>query len=364
MTPRLLAVATQGAGGDDEQRLRGLLEGWDVQYFPFDRSAKWRSFRELLRAIRAMRPELVILEGTGWAGGLAVILSKWAHGAPYVVSSGDAVGPFVRSIAGPIAGWAFERYERALYRHAVGFIGWTPYLVGRALTFGAPRGMTAAGWAPFSRTADELAAARVAVRARWSIPNEALVIGLVGSLAWNGRKHYAYGLELVEAAHRARRPDLWFMIVGDGDGRPRLEQRAAETASSHVVFTGRVPRDQVPDHLAAFDLASLPQSADRVGSFRYTTKLSEYLAARLPVVTGPVPLAYDLNDGWAWRLNAPFPWTTAYADALAALLDGLQPEDLAAHRRAVPEHRPEFDRHAQHARVTAFLSDLQVARRR
>ena len=57
----------------------------------------------------------------------------------------------------------------------------------------------------------------------------------------------------------------------------------------------------MPNHLAAFDLASLPQSVDGVGSFRYTTKLSEYLAAGLPIVTGQIPAAYDLTLAQAQR---------------------------------------------------------------
>ena len=61
------------------------------------------------------------------------------------------------------------------------------------------------------------------------------------------------------------------------------------------------------------DVASLPQSVDGVGSFRYTTKLSEYLAARLPVVTGEIPLAFDLDDGWMWRLPGDAPWEERYS---------------------------------------------------
>jgi hypothetical protein len=52
-----------------------------------------------------------------------------------------------------------------------------------------------------------------------------------------------------------------------------------------------VARDAVPDYLAAFDVASLPQSCDQIGAFRYTTKLPEYLAAKLPIVTGELPVA-------------------------------------------------------------------------
>ena len=55
--------------------------------------------------------------------------------------------------------------------------------------------------------------------------------------------------------------------------------------------------EEVVDYLAAFDLASLPQSVDRVGSFRYSTKLCEYLAVGLPIITGQIPAAYDLDAG-------------------------------------------------------------------
>jgi len=40
---------------------------------------------------------------------------------------------------------------------------------------------------------------------------------------------------------------------------------------------------------------------DRTGGFRFTTKVSEYLDAGLPVVTSQIPMGYDLNGGWAWR---------------------------------------------------------------
>jgi hypothetical protein len=106
------------------------------------------------------------------------------------------------------------------------------------------------------------------------------------------------------------------------------------------------------------DLASLPQSVDAVGSFRYTTKLSEYLAACLPIVTGQIPLAYDLDGGWLWRLPGPNPWHPQYYRALADLLERLTPSELDMKRAAVPLCPPEFDRERQVARVTAFVQDL------
>jgi glycosyltransferase involved in cell wall biosynthesis len=334
-----------------------LLANFDPIVFAFDRKGKWRSFRGLVKALLQHRPSLAVMEGTGIAGGIAIMLARLLAGVPYVVSSGDAVGPFVgrhRPWLGPLFGF----YERLLCRLSAGYIGWTPYLSGRALTFGAPRAMTAAGWAPYSPSLDTLAASREKIRRELGIAPNDLVFGLVGSLAWTRRVRYCYGMELVRALGRTKRCDLKVIIVGDGDGRPHLEQAAGKELGVRVFLTGRVPREQVPEYLSALDVASLPQSVDKVGSFRYTTKLSEYLAAGLPVVTGQIPLAYDLGDDWLWRLPGNAPWDERYLQALTNLMEHVDSSELTAKQEAVPNQLPEFDRSRQVDRVTAFLTDL------
>ena len=131
----LMAFTTQGTGGNEEARIRQLLRHHEFSYFPFDRRAKIRSCWNLFCLIRKRRPALVVMEGTGLAGGLALLLGRWLAGTPYVVSSGDAVGPWVATHY-PWLGPFFGLYERMLCYYSGGFIGWTPYLAGRAFTFG------------------------------------------------------------------------------------------------------------------------------------------------------------------------------------------------------------------------------------
>jgi glycosyltransferase involved in cell wall biosynthesis len=222
--------------------------------------------------------------------------------------------------------------------------------------------MTAPGWAPFTATPEDLARSRLQIRAALGIPADGLVVGIVGSLAWTKRVGYSYGLELVQALRRCERADAYALIVGDGDGRIRLEQRAGNDLGKRIILAGRVPREQVPHYLAAMDVASLPQSVDRVGSFRYTTKLSEYLAARLPVITGQIPLAYDLDDGWLWRLAGKAPWDERYIEALANLIDRLTVDEIASKRSALLQKAPDFNRNRQVACVTEFVTDLLAER--
>jgi len=355
--PKVLAFSTLGEGSNDEMRIRDLLADLNPIVHPFQRDRKIRSFWSLLQRIRTERPDLAVMEGTGVAGGMALMIARLLFGVRYVFSSGDAVGPWVGHHM-PMLGPLFALYERILCLFSSGFIGWTPYLAGRALTFGTPRAMTAAGWAPFRRPLEQQLSDRERLRQTLGIPADHIVIGIVGSLIWNRRFSYCYGLELIEAARKVQRSDVTFLVVGDGPGRAKLESLAALLPSGRVLFTGRIPQDQLPGYFAVCDIGSLPQSVDRVGSFRYTTKLSEYLAFGLPILTGQIPLAYDLDEGWLWRLPGSAPWKPEYTDAMAALIDRLSTDEVLQKRKAVPRDHPIFDRSTQARRVAAFVRDI------
>lgn len=326
--------------------------------YPFERDSKIRSAIGLVRAARAQRPRLIVMEGTGTAGGLTLIAIGVIWGIPFVVSSGDAVGPYL-GLHSRLLGALGGLYERLLCRRCAGYVGWTPYLVGRALTYGAPRGMTAPGW-----TRGEAAdGARERIRERLGISGDDVVVGLAGTLHWNDHVDYAYGVELVRAIAKVTRRDVVACIVGDGSGRERLQDMAGEDLGRRVILPGRVAPEEVPDYLAAFDVGSLPQSVDGVGSFRYSTKLSEYIAARLPIVTGEIPAAYDLDEGFMWRLPGHAPWSATYVDALAELLETLDASDIAARRAAItPRGAETFDRLLQQRRMCAFVEDILADR--
>jgi glycosyltransferase involved in cell wall biosynthesis len=349
--PRILALATKGTGTNEEDRLRLLLSRTNAEFIAFDKTAKKKSCKQVLSKVFRDRPDLLVMEGTGLAGGLVCLLARIFGRTRYVISSGDAVGPFVAAhslLAGPI----FAIYERLLCRLSDGFIGWTPYLTGRALTFGSPRGITACGFAPAPLDESKAADARQSIRQQLGIPADAIVFGIAGALGWNPRRGYCYGLELVQAIQSCSRTDICLLIVGGGSGLDHLKKLAGDRINKTVFFTGQVPGTEVSRYLAAMDYASLPQSRDGVGMFRYTTKISEYAAAGLPIVTGRLPLAYDLDDGTMIRLPGFAPWSPQYITAMADLMNE------ATVTAKTYRIREEFDPEKQVARVTRFIEDL------
>ena len=352
---RILACATQGDGSGDEARLRELISSFNYKLAVFRKSAKLDGFWQLLRSLRTTTSDLFVLEGTGVSAGAAAILARVLWNRHYVVSSGDAVSPYLSARikwAAPI----FSLYEWLLCSASSGFIGWTPYLVGRALTMGAKRGITIPGWAAPHHEGSSSDSSRRAVREGLGIPQDAVVFGIAGSLNWSARYEYCYGMELVRAARKSV-GRAYVLIVGDGSGLEHLRKEAGPSDGRTVFFTGRVEKAQVAGYLSAMDVGSLPQSVDGVGNFRYSTKLPEYKAAGLLIVTNQIPASYDLDRGDFLRLPGASPWSRLFVSRLAELMSTLNAEEVARLRNSLVQDDT-FDRDLQVARATAFLQDV------
>jgi len=342
--------------------MRRLTEGLDASctYVDCDRSeSRWTNGRALWKTLHSSTWDLVYLEGTGIAGGLPLIRAAHSWGQSYVVSSGDPVGGFFKTVKGPLHGFAFEQYEKLLYRSSTGFIGWTPYLTGVALKMGAPRGITVEGAVDTSVFAPAPPTRRKALKERYGLDPTHLVCGVVGSLNWTPRQEYCYGLELIEMLPFLNRNDVSILVVGDGDGKPRLESRVPASFCDRVVFTGRVPETEVVDTLNAMDVGFITQTLDSLGSYRLTTKLPEYLATGLPVAMSPIPGFYDYARPAGWALPAHHPARPAFHRGCAALIDRITWDEIEDKRARAPQLAATyFDYSVIRPKFQSFIEDL------
>jgi glycosyltransferase involved in cell wall biosynthesis len=97
------------------------------------------------------------------------------------------------------------------------------------------------------------------VRQRYDLPGTAVVVGFVGAFAdWHGLDRLVQAFGLAQGDARAA---TYLLMVGDGPHRPALEVMARDLGiRPWIVFTGPVPFEKVPDHLAAMDIAVMPSS--------------------------------------------------------------------------------------------------------
>ena len=345
----MLGVNTAGKNSADALRMRrlaGRLADWDIAYFDLDKGDKRGQAGELAALLSSTAWDLIYQEGTGIAGGLPIIRAARSRNLRYIVSSGDPVSGFFRATKGPAFGAAMELYEKELYRRSAGFVGWTPYLSGRAIEMGAPRAVTVEGAVLLDKFQPFSPEDRAAAKAKFGLDTGHIVCGVVGNLTWTPRQQYCYGLELVETLRRIKRPDLSVLIVGDGSGKATLEERVPEALRPRIVFTGRLQEAGVVEAMNAMDIGFITQTLDSLGSFRLTTKMPEYLACGLPVAVSPIPGFFDYVGEAGWPLPPFHPASATFAEQCAAWLETVNRADIAsraARCREIAETRFSYD---------------------
>jgi glycosyltransferase involved in cell wall biosynthesis len=131
------------------------------------------------------------------------------------------------------------------------------------------------------------AASGAAVRHRYALGSD-LVIGFVGHFKpWHGTQLLR---RLIEALCR---PGVKFLLVGSGSEYDRLHDWLAHGPyAQQIVMPGPAPHCEVPEHVAAMDVALVPDS----NFYGSSLKLLEYMAAGRAVVApryGPIAEVAD-----------------------------------------------------------------------
>lgn len=209
---------------------------------------------------------------------------------------------------------ALERLERFVYRQAAIVAPVSAAMVDR-LASKAPREKV--------RVLPDWADERV-YRPLSPDPDLAARLGTTGrfNVVFGGQLGIVQKLDtVVEAAERLRdRPEVQFLIVGDGVEKPRLEREVERRGLSNIRFPGRFPAQDIPKVYALADALLVHLSADPVFALSIPGKVYAYLACAKPILAAAQGATADLVREAGAGLTCPPEDSAALAEAVLALL--------------------------------------------
>jgi glycosyltransferase involved in cell wall biosynthesis len=289
-----------------------------------------RALWEVWRWIRQTRPQLLHTHTAkaGAIGRLAAILA-FRRGPRAVVHTFH--GHVFEGEFSPRISRAFAWVERQLARRSSRLI---------AVSDEVKRDLVALGVAPpekvdvvrlgfdldpFLRAGQDRTEQRSETRGRLGIPDDALLVTVISRVV----KVKRVDRFLRMATHLAERDNVWFLVAGDGDKRPELEQsEEARSLGERLVWAGF--ERNIPAICFASDVVAL--TSDNEGT---PVCLIEAQAASVPVVsTLSGGVATVIQDGQTGRIVDRDP--RALAEAVGELLDS--PDQRRAWGQAGREH--------------------------
>jgi glycosyltransferase involved in cell wall biosynthesis len=137
-------------------------------------------------------------------------------------------------------------------------------------------------------------AERFALRDRYGIPHDAVLVTFVGTFGqWHGVDVLASAIRT--ETDRWRRAGVRFLLVGDGLKMPDV-RRELSGLDDLATLAGLVAQDEAPLHVAASDILVSPHVANADGSpfFGSPTKLFEYMAAGKAIVASDLDQIGDV----------------------------------------------------------------------
>jgi phosphatidylinositol alpha-1,6-mannosyltransferase len=148
-------------------------------------------------------------------------------------------------------------------------------------------------------------------------------------------------------------PNVVYLIMGDGEGRARLEEKAgALGVADRVMFTGYVPEKDKADHYRLADVVAMPGSNHMFDRYPFRFAFLEPLACGVPVVGSRLEDPSEIDDSDASALLIQVDPRNR-ADIKRGILAA-----LARRGQGVNPVLEKFGYEAFEARVLSILTDI------
>jgi glycosyltransferase involved in cell wall biosynthesis len=267
---------TSAAGIRTQMMAQRLSNNWQVR-FNYRPVPKWKGILPFIQSALKFKPDLIYVMDTAYTGVLAGYAAKKLLGCKLVTDTGDVAFELAKSAG------TYSNLQLALIQHVEQLAMQQSDLIivrgsyhkywladqGKTNVEFIPDGVDISAIKPVDATD---------LRQELGLDAQ-VVVGLIGSMSWSEKHQMCYGWDIVEAMAFLQDLSIQALLIGDGDGQLILERRAQELGvRDRIVFTGRIPYDNLSRYLSLMDVCVSTQSNDLVGMVRTTGKLPLYLA--------------------------------------------------------------------------------------
>lgn len=165
-------------------------------------------------------------------------------------------------------------------------------------------------------------------------------------LLYAGVLGHAQGLEVIleAAAKTANQSSIKYLIVGDGPEYTKLTTLATEAKLQHLTFLGNIPRNEMPEAVAACDAYIVPLKKNDLFLGAVPSKLFEPLAMGKPILLGVDGEARELfiHQGKSGLFNEPENSEELAANILTLFQDPALAKQFGQNGKEYVQHH--FDR--------------------
>lgn len=123
------------------------------------------------------------------------------------------------------------------------------------------------------------------IREKYGIKEDDIVLFFMGWIYdFSGMK------EVAESLSTTDNENIKLMIVGEGDlYEPLLKMRSEKKLDGKLILTGKIPFEEIPEHIAAADICLLPAYKNEIMMNIVPIKIYEYMAMGKPVIATNLP---------------------------------------------------------------------------
>ncbi|MFZ2406665.1 MAG: glycosyltransferase family 4 protein [Methylobacter sp.] len=195
-------------------------------------------------------------------------------------------------------------------------------------------------------------AKRTAVRNQYGFGNKFVVMYMGAHGAYNA-------LHTIIDAAKSLKDDqrFLFVFIGDGDEKPKLQQRVSDNHLENIQFLPPMPRAESPGMLSAADAFVLPNRKGEFFKGNLPNKLFDFLASARPIVVAGAGETPELVTAAGAGLCGPPEDSQTMASLLVELANLPEAARMAMGARGRDYVFANYDRDRLSARFLAILSD-------